>query len=331
MKVLVTGGAGYIGSIAVHRLVEEGYDVIVLDNLEQGYREAIPEGVEFIEADLRQPDALENTFKVLGSDLDAVIHFAAYALAGESVEQPEAYHQNNVGGTANLLKAMVEHDVDKIVFSSTCAVYGQPQKLPVEESHPLKPESPYGHSKLLVEEMLQELGKRGQVNSIRLRYFNAAGDLANAGEHHAPETHLIPLVIGAALGKREFTLFGDDYNTPDGTCIRDYIHVVDLANAHILALEKLTSGEIETTDVFNLGVGQGYSNREIIEKVKDVSGKDFKVKIGPRREGDPAQIYADNTKARAELNWQPQYGLDEIIKSAWRWHSSHPHGYESAA
>lgn len=329
-KVLVTGGAGYIGSIAVHQLLDAGYEVVVLDNLEKGHARAVPKDVELIQADLRRPDEIEVAFDSV-DDLDAVMHFAAYAAAGESVEVPQAYYQNNTAGTANLLEAIVKRGINNFVFSSTCATYGQPQKLPVDEKHPLSPESPYGHSKLLVEEMLKWFAQLSKLNSVRLRYFNAAGALPDGsiGEDKTPTTNLVPAAMQAALGQREFTLYGDDYETPDGSCLRDYIHVLDLADAHIKALEKLSNDTIEGTDVFNLGVGEGYSNLEIIDKVKEVSSKDFKVKIGPRREGDPAKIYADNTKAREVLNWTPQFGLDEIIQSAWRWHSSYPLGYDS--
>lgn len=329
-KVLVTGGAGYIGSIAVHQLLDAGYEVVVLDNLEKGHARAVPKDVELIQADLRRPDEIEVAFDSV-DDLDAVMHFAAYAAAGESMEIPQAYYQNNTAGTANLLEAIVKRGINNFVFSSTCATYGQPQKLPVDEKHPLSPESPYGHSKLLVEEMLKWFAQLSKLNSVRLRYFNAAGALPDGsiGEHKTPTTNLIPAAMQAALGQREFTLYGDDYETPDGSCLRDYIHVLDLADAHIKALEKLSNDTIEGTDVFNLGVGEGYSNLEIIDKVKEVSSKDFKVKIGPRREGDPAKIYADNTKAREVLNWTPQFGLDEIIQSAWRWHSTHPNGYQT--
>lgn len=328
-KILVTGGAGFIGSVTVHQLVRAGYGVVVLDNLEQGHSQALPDGVKLVRADLRYPARIEQVLSSV-SGIAAVIHFAAYAAAGESMKTPHLYYQNNTGGSLNLFKAMIGAGIRKIVFSSTCAVYGQPQRLPVDESHPLSPESPYGHSKLLVEEVLVWLARLGKLDSVRLRYFNAAGALldGSVGEDKSPVTNLIPAAMEAALGKREFTLHGEDYPTKDGSCVRDYIHVLDLADAHIRALEKLMNGSIRGTDVFNLGVGKGYSNKEVIAKVKEVSGKDFKVRVGPRRPGDPAQIFANNAKAVKVLGWQPRYGLEEIIQSAWRWHSLHPRGYE---
>jgi UDP-glucose 4-epimerase len=328
MKLLVTGGAGYIGSITVHLLLERGHEVVVLDNLEKGHREALGREAELIRADLRFPAQVEQVFAG-HPDLEAVIHFAAFCAAGESMEKPAAYYQNNVAGSANLLQSMVEQGVDRIVFSSTCAVYGQPERLPVDESHPTRPESPYGHSKLLVEEMLDRLADRGKVNSVRLRYFNAAGALPDGslGEDKRPATNLIPAAMEAALGQRDFVLHGDDYETPDGTCVRDYIHVLDLAEAHLLALEKLAG--FHGSEVYNLGVGRGYSNREVIEMVKKTSGVDFKVEVGSRRPGDPARVFADNRKAKKELSWEPKFGLEDIVASAWKWQSTHPHGYRS--
>ena len=328
MKILVTGGAGYIGSFTAHALKEKGYDVVIFDDLELGHKEAIP-GFKLVKGNLvRDKALLDKTFKK--EKFDGVIHFAAYALAGESVEKPAKYFINNVCGTISLLEAMRKNGVSKIVFSSTCAVYGQPEKLPIVEEEKKEPESPYGESKLMVEKILGWYDRIFEIRSISLRYFNAVGAALDGsmGEHHEEETHIIPIACQAALGKREkFIINGDDYKTPDGTCIRDYIHVLDLADVHILALEKLEKEG--KTDFFNVGTGKGYSVKEVIEMVKKVSGVDFKVEVGPRRAGDPAQLYGDNSKIKREFSWQPKYSdLKTIVESAWKWHKSHPKGYE---
>lgn len=325
-KVLVSGGAGYIGSITTKILADAGYAPIVFDNLEAGHRAAVA-GFDFYQGDLRSFDKIDAVIKE--TKPDAVVHFAAYLNVGESVAQPLKYFENNVGGSMNLFKAMLAQGIKKLVFSSTCATYGQPEKLPVREDEKELPESPYGESKLMVERILQWLQKSDGLNSIRLRYFNVAGALPDGsmGEDKDPFMTIVPIAMMAALGKRGFTMNGDDHPTPDGTCIRDYIHVVDLARAHVGALKKLE--EFEGTAHYNVGVGRGYSNREIIETVKKVSGVDFPVAVGPRRPGDPAQIYADNTKIKTELGWEPQYNLPDIIESAWQWHSMHPEGYGS--
>ncbi len=325
MNILVTGGAGYIGSITCKKLLESGHRVTILDNLERGNMGAVDLlGCPFIEADLRNIDSLQAAFKV--DKFDAVIHFAAYAFAGESMENPEMYFNNNVIGSLNLLNVMKDFSVNTIVFSSSCSIYGTPQKLPVDEEAMEHPESVYAETKRIVEKFLKWYSQAYGIKAVALRYFNACGALMDGsmGEYMVPNTHIIPLAIGAALDGNAFTIFGDDYDTPDGTCIRDYIHVEDLANAHVLALEKAKGGY----SYYNLGVGKGYSNKEIVNEIKKVTGIDFKVKIGPQRPGDPAMIYGDNRKAKQELGWKPRYGLREIIESAYKWHKEHPRGYE---
>ena len=323
-KILVTGGAGYIGSITSKVLSDAGYEPVIFDNLVNGYGDAVTE-FELVKGDLRDYESVKNTMSYVKPD--AVVHFAALKSPGDSMKDPTHFYLNNVGGSANLFKAMVDEGVRKIVFSSTCAVYGTPQRLPVTELAPFHPESVYGHSKLQVEEMLDWLAKLNQIDSIRLRYFNVAGALPDGskGEDAKQLINIIPILMKTALGQREFTLYGNDYDTPDGTNIRDYIHVVDLANAHVAALKKLE--DYVGTEYYNVGVGNGYSNYEVINEVKRITGKDLDIHIGPKRDGDPTAIYADNTKAKVGLNWTPQYGLSDIIDHAWKWHSTHPHGY----
>ena len=327
MKILVTGGAGYIGSHTVDLLQKEGYEVVVFDNLVYGHKEAV--SCPLAVGDLLDKKAVRKVFEE--NKFTAVIHFAAYALAGESMSKPGKYFENNILGGLNLLEAMKDFGVKYIVFSSTCAVYGYPEKLPVTESSPLNPVSVYGESKLTFEKILRWYDEIYGIKNICLRYFNAAGaDLeGRIGEDHQPETHIIPLAIKTALGQQEeFTLFGDDYPTPDGTCIRDYIHVLDLASAHIKALEFLQKEN--RSDIFNVGTGNGYSNKQILEMVKKISGVDFPIKIAPRRPGDPAAIWADNKKIKKVLGWQPKYSdLETIIRSAWKWHQSHPFGFKT--
>lgn len=324
-NILVTGGAGYIGSHTVKELEKQGFKPIVFDNLVYGHKEAVDCGL--IKGDLLNIEDLEKVFK--DRSFDGVIHFAAYALAGESMEKPSKYFRNNIMGGLNLLDMMVKYNVKNIVFSSTCAIYGYPQKLPVAENESKKPVSVYGESKLMFEKVLDWYEKLYGIRNIRLRYFNASGAALDGsiGEDHKPETHIIPIAIEAALGKREkFVIFGNDYKTKDGTCIRDYIHVLDLASAHIKALEYLEKEG--KSDYFNVGTGRGYSNLEIIKKVKEVSGKDFPVEMGERRPGDPDAIFADNSKIKKVLGWEAKYSdLDTIIKSAWGWHKKHPNGY----
>jgi len=317
MKILVTGGAGYIGSITVAELLKKGHEVIVFDNLVYGHKEAVTP--HLIVGDLTNKDFL---FKNLQNySFDAVIHFAAYALAGDSMRNPYKYFFGNVSGGLNLLEFMREKSVKYIIFSSTCAVYGYPQSLPVAENAIKKPESVYGESKLMFETILDWYDKLYGIKHINLRYFNAAGAALDGslGENHNPETHIIPLAINSAFTNTSFHLFGTDYKTPDGTCIRDYIHVSDLATVHISALEKLM--KTQKSDSYNLGTGKGYSNKEVISMVKKISGVDFPVSIESRRPGDPPVIYADNEKAKKELEFTPHYSdLETIVTSAWKWH-----------
>src|SRR3989344_6349555 len=315
MKLLITGGAGYIGSITNKLLTLAGHDTIVFDNLSRGHREAVGK-TPLLVGDLTNLSEINEVFEQ--HSFDAVIHFAALSLAGESMEKPYEYFHNNLLGGLNLLEAMKKHNCKKIIFSSTSAVYGYPKNVPIAEEEAIAPVSVYGASKNMVEEMIRWY----PVTSVILRYFNAAGAMLDGtlGEDHEPETHIIPVAIAVALGKQKtFELFGDDYDTPDGTCIRDYIHVVDLADAHIKALDNLR--KTHASNVFNLGVGRGYSNREVINAVEKITGKKLNVTVGPRRPGDPAQIYADNTKAKQTLGWEPKYSeLETIVGSAWKWH-----------
>lgn len=315
--ILVMGGAGYIGSHTVKHLVQQGYRCVVADNLSCGHREAVDPRAAFEKADLLAPASLEAVFSKY--EIEAVVHFAAFASVGESVQDPQKYYHNNVIGTWNLLNVMLRHGVKKIVFSSTCATYGEPQYTPLDEKHPQQPINPYGRTKLMVENIFADYARAYGLKYIALRYFNAAGSAADGdiGESHDPETHLIPLVLYAATGKRPcIKIFGTDYPTPDGTCLRDYIHVEDLAVAHRLALEKLDhySGYI------NLGTGIKTSVKDIIAAVEEVTGKKCPVEIAPRRAGDPAVLYAANEKAKEVLGWQPKYmEIKEIIATAWKW------------
>lgn len=319
MRILVTGGAGYIGSVTVEELQKAGHEVVVYDNLVYGHKESVK--CELVSGDLLDLDFLRN--HVVGS-FDAVVHFAAYALAGESMQNPYKYFNANIQGGLNLLEFMRERKIPSIIFSSTCAIYGYPTKIPVQEEEEKKPESVYGESKLMYERILSWYDKVYGIKHINLRYFNAAGATLDGslGEDHDPETHIIPIAIKTAQGKYpSFKLFGTDYPTRDGTCVRDYIHVSDLATAHIQALEKIKqSGK---SDYFNLGTGQGHSNLEVLDMVKKISGVDFSIINGERRVGDPAEIYADNSKAARELGFAPKYSdLETIVKTAWKWHSS---------
>jgi len=317
-KVLVVGGAGYIGSHMVKLLLDDGLDTVTLDNLSQGHREVVLGGA-FIEGDLADRALLEDLFRE--HDLDGVMHFAANALVGESVENPAKYYRNNVVNTLNLLEAMVGHGVRAFIFSSTCAVYGEPQYVPMDEKHPRAPINPYGRSKQMVEEILADFDGAHGLQSVCLRYFNAAGadPEGRIGECHDPETHLLPLTLQAATGEREhISILGQDYDTPDGTCIRDYIHVVDLCLAHLLALEKLWDGA--GSAVYNLGNDQGFSVREVIETAEKVTGRTIPIVDGARRPGDPERLVADSRRAREELGWAPSYpDLETIIQHAWQW------------
>lgn len=325
--ILVAGGAGYIGSHMVALLVKRGYEVIVADNLRTGHWQAVKGAKKLYVGDLRDNAFLEQVFSE--NDIDGVINFAAFSLVGESVTNPLKYYGNNVEGAVSLLSAMKAHGVDKMVFSSTAATYGEPEKQPIEEHDRTEPTNPYGATKLAIENMLKWCDRAYGIRYAALRYFNAAGSDTETGigEDHDPESHLIPLVMKTALGQRDHIgIFGEDYPTPDGTCVRDYIHVNDLAEAHLLALEYLAGGG--SSDVFNLGSGDGYSVKEIIETARCVTGREIKATVEPRRAGDPSVLIASNKKAAEVLGWKPVRGLEQIISDAWAWHSGHPNGYE---
>ena len=326
MAVLVCGGAGYIGSHAVHALIE-GEAVVVVDNLQTGHRGALNPAAKFYEGDIRDASVLDKIFTE--NKIEAVIHFAANSLVGESMEKPLLYFNNNVYGMQVLLEGMVRHGVDKIVFSSTAAVYGEPKRVPIHEDDETNPTNTYGETKLTMEKMMKWVSRANGVHYVSLRYFNAAGALPDGsiGEAHMTETHLIPLILQVPIGKRDhITIYGNDYETPDGTCLRDYIHVVDLADAHVCALEYLRKGG--TSDIFNLGNGQGFSVREMIAAAEKATGRAIKAEIGARRAGDPAQLVASSEKARAVLGWNPVYtDVEQVIGTAWKWHESHPNGY----
>ena len=328
MKLLVLGGAGYIGSHTATELLDNGHEVVIADNLVTGYREAVPEKATFYQGDLRDKDFLVDLLKK--EKVDAVIHFAAFSLVGESVTNPLKYYENNLYGTKVLLDAMIETGVDKIVFSSTAATYGEPENIPILESDRTCPTNPYGETKLAMEKMISWAAKAHGLHFVSLRYFNACGahKSGKIGEAHNPESHLIPLVLQVPNGKREFvSIYGNDYDTPDGTCIRDYIHVTDLAKAHILAVEYLMNGG--ESDIFNLGNGVGYSVKEVIETARKVTGHPIPAKEEARRAGDPARLVASGEKARKILGWEPEIkDLADIISSAWKWHKAHPNGYD---
>jgi UDP-glucose 4-epimerase len=321
LKVLVTGGAGYIGSHFVKLLVESNYKVAVIDNLSRGHREAVPSNVHFEDIDLLDANSL--SYFIQTQMPSVVVHFAAYAYVGESVKHPEIYYQNNVVGSLNLIRLCAENGVKNFVFSSTCSIYGNNAKIPIDESQPVNPINPYANTKLMIETILKDFEMSNGLKSISLRYFNAAGadSSAEIGESHNPEPHLIPIVLNTALEKNKIvSVFGNDYNTADGTCIRDYIHVNDLAGAHLKALEYLNSGNEST--VINLGTGAGNSVLEIITKAKLITKKEIPFKFVNRREGDPAILIADNKKAKSLLGWAPKHSIEEIIQSAWKWHSN---------
>lgn len=317
-KILVVGGAGYIGSQMVKLLLRANHEVVVFDNLSTGYRDAVVGG-EFVLGDLANREDLKKLFEQYS--FDGVMHFASFIQVGESVLKPAKYYQNNLSNTLNLLDAMVEHDVKKLIFSSTAAIFGEPQYVPLDEKHPKQPINPYGLSKWMVEQILQDYDSAYNFKSICLRYFNAAGADPDGeiGERHVPETHLIPLILQAISGRREkITIYGDDYDTPDGTCIRDYIHVVDLCNAHLLALEQLLSNA--PSSVYNLGNGAGFSVKQVIDTTKEITKKPIKIEMGQRREGDPARLVADSSQAKIALQWQPRYAdLEKIVADAWQW------------
>ncbi|EIM05071.1 hypothetical protein A1A1_18122 [Planococcus antarcticus DSM 14505] len=327
MSVLVLGGAGYIGSHAVYQLIDQGISVVVVDNLETGHQKAVHPKAGFYEGDIRNADFLNAVFQK--ESIDEVLHFAANSLVGESMENPLKYFDNNVYGTQVLLQTMIQHDVKKIVFSSTAATYGEPESVPITETMPTNPANTYGETKLAMEKMMKWTGLAHGLKFVSLRYFNVAGarETAEIGEDHRPESHLVPLILQTALGQRkEITVFGDDYDTPDGTCIRDYVHVEDLIRAHLLALDYLRKdGESE---VFNLGSSQGFSVNEMIVAARSATGKEIPVKVGPRRAGDPSTLIASSDKARAVLGWKPSHtSVTKIIEDAWNWHATHPNGY----
>ncbi len=323
MHILVVGGAGYIGSVTVDQLVDAGHDVTVLDSLVAGHQAALNPGAEFVQADVRDEEELGRLFA--SHSFQAVIHYGGYIIAPESVRQPGRYFANNVGGTIALLNAMVTYGVTRLVFSSSAAVYGEPEIVPIPEDHPLRPINPYGETKAAVERMLPWYEKSFDLHAVSLRYFNGAGATDRLGEDHRPETHLIPNVLQVALGQRPaISLFGDDYPTRDGTCVRDYIHVSELAAAHLLALDKTE----QASAVYNLGNARGFTNREVIEAARRVTGEQIPVSQEPRRPGDPAALVASQDKIRAELGWSPAHSdIEDIIETAWRWHREHPKGY----
>lgn len=327
MTILVLGGAGYIGSHTVYELIENGEDVAIIDNLQTGHIKAVHPKARFYKGDIRNREFLDSVFAK--EKIDAVIHFAAYSLVGESMEKPLKYYENNLCGTKTLLDSMVANGINKIVFSSTAATYGEPESLPILETDKTEPTNTYGETKLAMEKMFKWVGRAHNINFVSLRYFNACGAHVSGeiGEDHAVETHLIPLILQVPNNKREHIyIFGDDYNTKDGTCIRDYIHVTDLAQAHILAVKYLRNGG--NSDIFNLGNGIGFSVKEVIETARKVTGHPIPAQISPRRAGDPAKLIASSEKARKILGWKPEHAeLEEIIATAWNWHKKHPNGY----
>ncbi|MEK9533980.1 MAG: UDP-glucose 4-epimerase GalE [Halieaceae bacterium] len=323
MKILVTGGAGYIGSIVTEVLLGKGHEVVVFDNLSQGHRAAVPDEAHWVQGDLASVDEIRATVKEHRPG--AVMHFAARSLVGQSMDAPFLYLRDNVTQGLNLMEACIEFGVSRFILSSTANLFGAPEALLIDEQCPVAPGSPYGESKRMLERALHWLSETKGLRYACLRYFNAAGASASRGEHHSPETHLIPLVLQAASGQRDgITVFGNDYPTPDGTCVRDYVHVLDLAEAHTLALDALDAGNC----TYNLGNGEGFSVREVIDAAQRVTGVEIPTVLGPRRAGDPARLVASSQRIRADLGWKPVYtDLDEIISSAWRWHQQHPNGY----
>ena len=328
MSILVVGGAGYIGSTMVKRLVEKGQDVVVVDNLSTGHRKAVDPKARFYEGSIADHAFMNDVFNK--EDIDTVVHFAAFSIVPESMDKPLKYFDNNTAGMIALLEEMRDHDVKRIIFSSTAATYGIPEKSPIEESDRQDPINPYGESKLMMEKIIKWADKAYGIKFVALRYFNVAGAYPDGsiGEDHGPETHLTPIILQVALGKRdELKIFGDDYNTPDGTNVRDYVHVLDLADAHILAIDYLKAGN--DSNIFNLGSSTGFSVKQMVEAARKATGKAIPAKIAPRRPGDPDSLIAASDKARKVLHWKPQYDdVEEIIKTAWNWTQKHPNGYE---
>lgn len=327
MTILVLGGAGYIGSHAVDQFITAGFDVAVVDNLLTGHRKAVHPAARFYEGDIRNKAFMQSVFKK--ESIEGVIHFAASSLVGESMEQPLLYFDNNVYGTLVTLEVMHEYGVKRIVFSSTAATYGEPNETPITENMPASPKNPYGESKRMMENMMRWCDEAYGIRYVALRYFNVAGAKLDhsIGEDHTPETHLVPLLLQTALGQREsFTIFGEDYPTKDGTCVRDYVHVVDLIQAHLKAYDYLVNGG--KSDAFNLGSNEGFSVKEMLTAARQITGKEIPVKVGPRRAGDPAVLVASPQKAKTILGWTPEYTtIETIFSSAWSWHQTHPHGY----
>jgi UDP-glucose 4-epimerase len=323
MKLLVTGGAGYIGSIVAQQLLDDGHEVVVLDDLSRGHRSAVPGGARLIELSLLDE---EGTRDALREGFDGVLHFAALALVAESVAHPERYHRGNVVGALNLLDAMRDAGVGRLVFSSTCAVYGEPEAVPMREDIPTAPVNAYGNSKLAIDRMIADESRAHGLAAASLRYFNVAGASGSLGEDHDPETHLIPLVLRAAAGRTDHVkVLGTDYPTRDGTAVRDYIHVEDLSRAHVLALEAIDPGRHR---IYNLGTGDGYTVKEVVEAARRVTGRDIPAREEPRRPGDPPALVAAGDRVRAELGWVPEKGLEDMIADAWAWHQAHPDGYD---
>jgi len=325
LNILVTGGAGYIGSIVVEQLIKAGESVVVFDNLYQGHKHAVHPQAAFIQGDLSNRAEIDAVFKAHA--IDAIMHFASHTLVGESMEQPFLYLGENVTNALNLLQAATAHNTRKFILSSTANLFDDPEKIPIAATERIVPGSPYGESKYIIERYLRWMDKIYGMRYTALRYFNAAGASEERGEDHHPELHLIPIVLEVARGMRDkLTIFGNDYNTPDGTCVRDYIHVLDLAQAHILALRNLDRG----SRTYNLGNGKGYSIMEVVETARQITGHPIPVEIGPRRPGDPDILIADSEQIRQDLGWQPQYPeLRDIVQSAWKWHQAHPNGYEA--
>ncbi|HUO36109.1 MAG TPA: UDP-glucose 4-epimerase GalE [Candidatus Acidoferrum sp.] len=329
MKILVTGGAGYIGSVVSADLVAAGHEVAILDNFAKGHRGAVPHAAQIVTADLGDRDTLRELFRA--NSFEGVLHFAAFIEAGESMSLPEKYFRNNACNTLSLLEAVLEFRVPRFVFSSTAALYGSPVRTPIEEGDALAPTNAYGESKLLVEKMLEWFHRVHGLRYASLRYFNAAGAAGELGEDHHPETHLIPIVLDAAQGRRaSVSIFGTDYSTPDGTCIRDYVHVSDLSSAHHLALERLGRDAAPERLIYNLGSGQGFSVRQVIDAARRVTNRSIEAVEAPRRPGDPPSLVASSEKIKRELHWRPRYtDLDAIIESAWQWRLKHPQGYSA--
>ncbi len=329
MKILVLGGAGYIGSHTVYELIDAGNEVVIIDNLETGHMKAVHPQAKFYKGDLRDRAFVDSVLDT-EKNIDAVIHFAANSLVGESMVNPLKYYDNNLCGTKVMLESLVAHGIDKVVFSSTAATYGEPQSIPIVETDPTRPTNCYGETKLSMERMFYWTGVAHNLRFVSLRYFNACGAHISGqiGEDHNPETHLIPLILQAASGKRDhISIFGTDYDTVDGTCVRDYIHVTDLAQAHILAVRYLMDGN--KSDIFNLGNGVGFTVRQVIDEARKVTGADIKVVEEGRRAGDPAILIASSDKAKSVLGWKPEYAdLSKIIETAWKWHSEHKNGFE---